>query len=82
MYEFTDGRKSMDKLFGNSTHEVQPFKIQWSGREYTIKKVNYLSGVQEGKTLYHAFSVSDGKSSFQLLFHTDELTWLAGQIYH
>jgi len=67
-------------VFGDSFADVRPFKIRWNGREYAITKVGYVSRIQEGKTIYHAFSVTDGTGFFELLFNSDELSWLVGRI--
>lgn len=79
-YERIDERISVVAVFGDTYKSVQPFRIKWNGREYRITKVGYVHKYKEGKTLFHAFSVTDGLNFFELLFNTDELSWLIGRV--
>jgi len=60
--------------FGQS-YRVRPVRFNWSGRLFEIKEITYTWKTKDGKkTIYH-FSVSDGKSLYELIFDTDSLLW-------
>ncbi len=80
MYEHINERISVVAIFGNTYNDVRPFKIKWHEREYLITKVSYVHKYKEGKTLYHAFSATDGVNYFELLFDPQELSWLIGRV--
>ena len=80
MYERINERISVVAVFGDTYKDVRPFKIKWHGREHLITKVGYVHKYKEGKTLFHAFSATDGVNFFELLFNSDELSWLIGRV--
>lgn len=80
MYEQINQRIAVVAIFGDTYQDVRPFKIKWNGREYLIKKVGYVHKYKEGRTLFHAFSATDGMNFFELLFNTEELSWLLGRV--
>ncbi len=60
--------------FGQS-YRIRPVQFNWSGRLFEIKEITYTWKTKYGKkTIYH-FSVSDGKSLYELVFDTDSLIW-------
>lgn len=80
MYERINQRISVVALFGDTYQDVRPFKIKWNGRVYVISQIGYVHKYKEGKTLFHVFSATDGVNFFELLFNTDELSWLIGRV--
>lgn len=80
MYERLNQRIAVAVLFGAAHKDVRPYKIKWNGREYVIQKIGYVHKYQEGRTVYHVFSATDGVNFFELVFNTDDLSWLLGRV--
>lgn len=55
------------------TKKIMPVRIQWRGREYTVKKLGFHYKVREGRKLIHIYTVSTETLDFKLRFDTDEL---------
>ncbi|MDN5275866.1 MAG: hypothetical protein JWN33_515 [Candidatus Saccharibacteria bacterium] len=80
MYERINQRVSVVAIFGDTYKDVRPFRIKWNGREHTITKIGYVHKLKEGKALLHVFSATDGVNFFELIFNTDDLSWVIGRI--
>lgn len=80
MYERINERVSVVAIFGDTYRDVRPSKIRWKGRDYIITEVGYVYKYKEGKTLFHVFTGTDGVSFFELVFNTDELSWLISRV--
>lgn len=56
-------------------YRIRPVRFKWSGRPFDIKEVTYMWTTKEGrKDIYH-FSVTDGRSLYELTFDTESLLW-------
>lgn len=56
-------------------YRIKPLKFKWSGRLFEVKEITYSWKTREGqKEIYH-FSVTDGKTLYELTFDTDSLIW-------
>ena len=56
-------------------YKIRPLKFKWSGKLFEVREVTYLWKAKEGeKEIYH-FSVSDGRSLYELTFDTRSLLW-------
>ncbi|MGB9714904.1 MAG: hypothetical protein ACPL1G_00600 [Thermodesulfovibrionales bacterium] len=56
-------------------YKIKPIKFKWAGRLFDVKEITYMWKTKEGgKNIYH-FSVTDGKSLYELVFDTDSLIW-------
>ena len=75
MSTMIDERVSVNLLSSHLRHTVMPTSLSWRGRQYRIIKVGLHHTIQEGKTLCHIFSVTDGNSFFKLQFNTQSLNW-------
>lgn len=82
MYEKIDEKIEVAAVFGKGLHRVTPFKIRWSGREYTIKKVNYVHKVKEGRKIIHVFSCNDDTNFFEIRFDAADLQWILGRVWN
>lgn len=60
--------------FGMS-YRIKPLKFKWSGRLFDVKEITYTWETKEGqKEVYH-FSVTDGKTLYEITFDTGSLIW-------
>jgi hypothetical protein len=60
--------------FGPS-YRIRPVRFRWSGRLFDIKEITYSWKTKEGlKDIYH-FSVTDGRTLYELTFDTQSLLW-------
>ena len=56
-------------------YRIKPLKFNWSGRLLEVREITYPWKTREGqKEIYH-FSVTDGKTLYELSFDTDSLIW-------
>ncbi len=56
-------------------YRIKPLKFNWSGRLLEVREITYTWKTREGqKEIYH-FSVTDGKTLYELSFDTDSLIW-------
>jgi hypothetical protein len=60
--------------FGRS-HRIKPVRFNWSGRLFEIKEITYAWKTKEGKKNIYHFSVTDGRSLYELIFDMDSLIW-------
>lgn len=67
-------------IFGYEFRAVQPFNISWNGGTYTITNVSYHHRIQDGSTIFHVFSGTDGSNFFELKYHPEELNWLLSRL--
>ena len=60
--------------FGRS-HRIKPVRFNWSGKLFEIKEITYTWKTEEGKNNIYHFSVTDGRSLYELTFDTNSLLW-------
>ena len=60
--------------FGPS-YRVRPVRFRWSGRLFDVKEVTYSWKSREGQKVIYHFSVTDGKTLYELTFDTHSLLW-------
>jgi len=56
-------------------YRIRPVRFKWSGRTFEVKEITYMWKTNEGQNLIHHFSVTDGKSMYELTFDATSLTW-------
>lgn len=56
-------------------YKVKPLRFKWSGRLLEVKEITYTWKTEEGKSNIYHFSVSDGKTLYEISFNTDSLLW-------
>lgn len=56
-------------------YRIRPVRFRWSGRLFEVKEITYSWQTQEGRTKVYHFSVTDGKSLYELAFDTNSLIW-------
>ena len=60
--------------FGRSIR-LKPLRFTWSDRQVDIKEVTYEWTTSEGTSRLLHFSVTDGKTLYELSFNTDSILW-------
>ena len=56
-------------------YRIRPVKFRWSGRTFEVKEITYVWKTNEGQSLIHHFSVTGGKTLYELTFDTTSLIW-------
>jgi len=56
-------------------YKIKPVRFLWSGRLLEVREITYTWKSKEGKKDIYHFSVTDGKSLYELTFDTDSLLW-------
>ena len=56
-------------------YKLRPVRFRWSGKLFDVREITYSWQTQEGKAKVYHFSVSDGKSLYELAFDTNSLIW-------
>jgi hypothetical protein len=56
-------------------YKIRPLKFKWSGKLFEVKDITYIWQTKEGQTKFYHFSVSDGKTLYELSFYTTSLLW-------
>ena len=61
-------------------YKMKPVRFKWSGRQIDVKDITYVWQSKEGeKDIYH-FSVTDGKTLYELTFDAKSLLWRLEQV--
>jgi hypothetical protein len=56
-------------------YKIRPLRFKWSGKLFDVKDITYIWQTKEGQTKFYHFSVSDGKTLYELSFDTTSLLW-------
>ena len=56
-------------------YRIKPVRFRWSGKLFEVKEVTYAWETKEGQTKIYHFSISDGKTLYELTFDTASLLW-------
>jgi hypothetical protein len=56
-------------------YRVKPVRFRWSGRSFEVREITYTWQTKEGCQVIYHFSVSDGKTLYELAFDTNSLLW-------
>jgi hypothetical protein len=56
-------------------YRIKPIRFKWSGRLFEVKEITYTWQTKEGEKKTYHFSVTDGKTLYELTFDTDSLIW-------
>jgi len=56
-------------------YKIRPVKFKWNGRLFEVKEITYSWQTKEGQTKVYHFSISDGKTLYELSFDTVSLLW-------
>ena len=81
MYENINQKIPAAVLFGTGFQDVNPLKIRWQGRDYTIVHIDYKHKLRQGNKILYYFSCSDGANFFELCFDATELSWTLNKVW-
>lgn len=56
-------------------YKIRPVRFRWNGKLFEVKEITYLWQTKEGQNRIYHFSVSDGKTLYELSFDTSSLLW-------
>ncbi len=56
-------------------YKIRPMRFKWNRRLFELKEITYKWETREGQTRFYHFSVSDGKTLYELSFDTSSLLW-------
>jgi hypothetical protein len=56
-------------------YKIRPVRFKWNGKFFEVKDITYAWQTKEGQTKIYHFSVSDGKTLYELSFDTSSLLW-------
>lgn len=56
-------------------YKIKPVKFKWSGRLFEVREITYTWKTKEGQKVIYHFSVTDGRSLYELTFDTNSLLW-------
>ena len=81
MNEVINEKISVITIFYRQKGLTIPKKIRWQGRNYDIVKLTYHHKINEGRTIFHIFHVTDGNVDFRLKFDSNSLIWVLEEVY-
>ncbi len=56
-------------------YKIRPVRFRWNQKLFEVKDVTYSWQTKEGQTRLYHFSISDGKTLYELSFDTTSLLW-------
>lgn len=56
-------------------YKIKPVRFRWQGKLFEIKTITYAWQTMKGSSRFYHFSVSDGKTLYELSFDTGSLLW-------
>lgn len=77
MRESLDEAVSVVSFYDAKTNHVQPYRLTWQNKDYTLGKIDFWHKTKAGDKLIHHFSISDSEGSiyFKLALDTSNLHW-------
>jgi hypothetical protein len=56
-------------------YKIRPVRFKWNGRLFEVREITYSWQTKEGQNKIYHFSISDGKTLYELSFHAASLLW-------
>lgn len=56
-------------------YKIRPVRFKWNGKLFDVKEITYSWQTKEGQTKIYHFSITDGKTLYELSFNTTSLLW-------
>jgi hypothetical protein len=56
-------------------YKIRPVRFKWNGRLFEVKEITYSWQTKEGQNKIYHFSISDGKTLYELSFNATSLLW-------
>jgi hypothetical protein len=61
-------------------YKIRPVRFKWNGRLFEVREITYSWQTKEGQNKIYHFSISDGKTLYELSFDTASLLWRVEKI--
>ena len=61
-------------------YRIKPVRFRWNGKLFEVKEITYVWQTKEGQTKIYHFSITDGKTLYELSFDTASLVWRLGRL--
>lgn len=58
------------------SYRLKPIRFSWGQRTFDIKDVTYHWTTRQGVGVRHHFSVTDGKTLYEITFDIQSLVWM------
>jgi hypothetical protein len=56
-------------------YKIRPVRFKWNKNLFEVKEITYTWQTKEGQNRIYHFSISDGKTLYELSFDTSSLLW-------
>jgi hypothetical protein len=56
-------------------YKIRPVRFRWNGKLFEVKDITYAWQTKEGRNRIYHFSISNGKTLYELSFDTSSLLW-------
>jgi hypothetical protein len=56
-------------------YRIKPVRFRWNGKLFEVQEITYTWQTKEGQTKIHHYSITDGKTLYELSFNTVSLLW-------
>ncbi|MCG2721831.1 MAG: hypothetical protein L6290_07435 [Thermodesulfovibrionales bacterium] len=56
-------------------YKIKPVRFRWNGKLFEVKDITYAWQTKEGQTKIYHFSITNGKTLYELSFDTVSLVW-------
>ena len=56
-------------------YRIKPLRFRWAGRMFKVTDITYRWQTRQGQKTIHHFSVSDGRTLYELSFDPHSLVW-------
>ena len=80
MAESIHEKVSVISVFSATTNKYVPYRLKWRGRVYKVTEVTLHNTHQDGRTLYHFFSVIAGNLYVRLKLNAKTLQWFLDEV--
>ena len=80
MYEKIEDKISVDVVF-RASERVEVKKFFWDKKIYEISSLNLWHRMNRGNEFIYLFSVSNDTATFNIRFHTSDLSWWLESVY-
>jgi hypothetical protein len=61
-------------------YKIKPVRFKWSGKLREVKQITYSWITKEGQSNIYHFSLTDGKTLYELSFNSTSLLWRLEQV--
>lgn len=62
------------------SYKLKPVRFIWGNRQFNIQEITYHWITKDGMSIRHHFSVTDGKTLYEIVFDIHSLVWLLEKV--